>query len=382
MEFLTDIVAILIVSLFLIILMNRFRLPTVTGLLIAGMIIGPYGVSLIKNTLLIDVLGELGVILLLFLLGLELNPKELSLLWNKTLIFALCEISASFILGFILGAALSWSFIESFILASTLSISSTAIIGKIIMDEFKLNAAESKLIISTLIAEDLFAVFLLILMPGLFLNKVNLTQFLFIALKAAILILTIFLATRFLISRVIDKICHYDIEVEEAGFLLSLTLCLTAAYLSKFLGFSPGIGAFLSGLFLLGKRARFIYEKLRLIKDLFIILFFVSMGMLIDFSFLTFGKLVFFVFLASVAGKVLGFITAGAVTGFKNKAYKMGLTMIPRGEFSFIIAKTSISLGIASSLIFPLTGAVVLITSIFGALIKIVKKPSQFASQI
>ncbi|MBS7655431.1 cation:proton antiporter [Candidatus Bathyarchaeota archaeon] len=382
MEFLTDIVAILIVSLFLIILMNRFRLPTVTGLLIAGMIIGPYGVSLIKNTLLIDVLGELGVILLLFLLGLELNPKELSLLWNKTLIFALCEISASFILGFILGAALSWSFIESFILASTLSISSTAIIGKIIMDEFKLNAAESKLIISTLIAEDLFAVFLLILMPGLFLNKVNLTQFLFITLKAAILILTIFLATRFLISRVIDKICHYDIEVEEAGFLLSLTLCLTAAYLSKFLGFSPGIGAFLSGLFLLGKRARFIYEKLRLIKDLFIILFFVSMGMLIDFSFLTFGKLVFFVFLASVAGKVLGFITAGAVTGFKNKAYKMGLTMIPRGEFSFIIAKTSISLGIASSLIFPLTGAVVLITSIFGALIKIVKKPSQFASQI
>jgi len=361
------------VSLFLIILMNRSRLPAVTGLLIAGMIIGPYGLSLIKNTSLIDVLGELGVILLLFLLGLELNPKELSLLWNKTLVFALCEISTSFILGFILGVALSWSFIESFILASILCISSTAVIGKIMIDEFKLNAAESKLIISILIAEDLFAVFLLILMPGLFLTKINLIQFLFIALKAAFLILTIFLATRFLLPRVIDKICHYDIEIEEAGFLLSLTLCLITAYLSKLSGFSPGIGAFLSGLFLVGKRARFIYEKLRLIKDLFIILFFISMGMLIDFSFLTFGKLVFLVFLASVAGKILGFIIAGAITGFKNKAYKMGLTMIPRGEFSFIIAKTSINLGIASSLIFSLTGAVVLTTSIFGALIRRLK---------
>ncbi|MEM3606224.1 MAG: cation:proton antiporter [Candidatus Bathyarchaeia archaeon] len=373
MEFLIDIVVILIVSLFLIILMSHSRLPTVTGLLVAGMIIGPYGFNLIKNLSLIDALGELGVILLLFLLGLELNPKELTLLWNKTLVFALCEISASFILGFVLGVALSWGFMESFILASILSISSTAIIGKIIMDEFKLNAAESKLIISTLIAEDLFAVFLLILMPGLILNKLILTQFLFITLKAAILILTIFLATRFLLPRIIDKICHYDIEIEEAGFLLSLTLCLTAAYLSKLLGFSPGIGAFLSGLFLLGKRARFIYEKLRLIKDLFIILFFISMGMLIDFSFLSFGKLIFLVFLASIAGKILGFMVAGAITSFKNKAYKIGLTMTPRGEFSFIIAKTSISLGIAPSLIFPLTGAAVLTTSIFGALVRRLK---------
>jgi CPA2 family monovalent cation:H+ antiporter-2 len=354
--------------------MHRSRLPTVAGLLIAGMIIGPYGFSLIKNSLLIDVLGELGVILLLFLLGLELNPKELILLWNKTLIFALCEISASFFLGFILGVALNCSFMESFILASILSISSTAIIGKIIMDEFKLNTDESKLIISTLIAEDLFAVFLLILMPGLTLNKVVFNQVLLISLKAAILILLVFLVSRLLLPRVIDKICHYDIEVEEAGFLLSLTLCLIAAYLSEFLGFSPGIGAFLSGLFLVGKRARFIYEKLHLIKDLFIILFFVSMGMLIDFSFLTFGKLIFLVFLVSVAGKLLGFIAAGYITGFKNKACKMGLTMIPRGEFSFIIAKTSISLGATSSSIFPITGAVVLATSIFGSLMRRFKR--------
>ena len=371
MEFLIDMVVILIASLLSVILMNRFRLPAVIGLLLAGMIVGPYGLNLIKDSLAIDVLAELGIILLLFLLGLELNPKELSALWGKTLIFALCEISSSFILGLISGLALGWSLIEAFILGSILSISSTAIIGKTIMDEFKLN--ESKLIIAILIVEDLFVVFLLFLMPGLVLKELNPMQFLFTVLKAAILIVTIFVINRFLIPRLIDKICHYDIEVEEAGFLLALTLCLTSAYFSMFLGFSSGLGAFLSGLFLMGKRAHFIHEKLRAIKDLFIVLFFISMGMLIDFSFLRFGKLIFLIILASIIGKLLGFIIAGYITGFKNKGYKMGVTMIPRGEFSFIIARTSINLGIVSSMIFPIAGAIVLITSMFGSLIKHLK---------
>jgi len=368
MEFLIDIIVILAASLILIILMNYFRLPIIIGLLIVGMIIGPYGLNLIKNTLLIDVLAELGIILLLFILGLELNPKELSMLWGNTLIFSLCEISISFILGLISGLFLGWSFMEAFILGLILSISSTAIIGKTIMSEFKVS--ESKLIISILIVEDLFVVFLLFLMPGLILKEIKILQFLFMSLKAAILIAIIFAVNNFLIPRIIDKICHYEIEIEEVGFLLALTLCLTAAFLSKFLGFSSGLGAFLSGLFLVGKRARFIHEKLRSIKDLFIILFFVSMGMLIDFSFLKFGKTILLIILASIAGKLLGFIAAGYITGFKSKSYKMGLRMIPRGEFSFVIARTSINLGLISPMIFPITGSIVLVTSMLDSLIK------------
>jgi len=368
MEFLIDIIVILAASLILIILMNYFRLPIIIGLLIVGMIIGPYGLNLIKNTLLIDVLAELGIILLLFILGLELNPKELSMLWGNTLIFSLCEISISFILGLISGLFLGWSFMEAFILGLILSISSTAIIGKTIMSEFKVS--ESKLIISILIVEDLFVVFLLFLMPGLILKEIKILQLLFMSLKAAILIAIIFAVNKFLIPRIIDKICHYEIEIEEVGFLLALTLCLTAAFLSKFLGFSSGLGAFLSGLFLVGKRARFIHEKLRSIKDLFIILFFVSMGMLIDFSFLKFGKTILLIILASIAGKLLGFIAAGYITGFKSKSYKMGLRMIPRGEFSFVIARTSINLGLISPMIFPITGSIVLVTSMLDSLIK------------
>jgi CPA2 family monovalent cation:H+ antiporter-2 len=370
MEFLIDIIVILAASLILIILMNYFRLPIIIGLLIVGMIIGPYGLNLIKNTLLIDVLAELGIILLLFILGLELNPKELSMLWGNTLIFSLCEISISFILGLISGLFLGWSFMEAFILGLILSISSTAIIGKTIMSEFKVSVSESRLIISILIVEDLFVVFLLFLMPGLILKEIKILQFLFMSLKAAILIAIIFAVNKFLIPRIIDKICHYEIEIEEVGFLLALTLCLTAAFLSKFLGFSSGLGAFLSGLFLVGKRARFIHEKLRSIKDLFIILFFVSMGMLIDFSFLKFGKTILLIILASIAGKLLGFIAAGYITGFKSKSYKMGLRMIPRGEFSFVIARTSINLGLISPMIFPITGSIVLVTSMLDSLIK------------
>jgi CPA2 family monovalent cation:H+ antiporter-2 len=290
------------------------------------------------------------------------------MLWGNTLIFSLCEISISFILGLISGLFLGWSFMEAFILGLILSISSTAIIGKTIMSEFKVS--ESKLIISILIVEDLFVVFLLFLMPGLILKEIKILQFLFMSLKAAILIAIIFAVNKFLIPRIIDKICHYEIEIEEVGFLLALTLCLTAAFLSKFLGFSSGLGAFLSGLFLVGKRARFIHEKLRSIKDLFIILFFVSMGMLIDFSFLKFGKTTLLIILASIAGKLLGFIAAGYITGFKSKSYKMGLRMIPRGEFSFVIARTSINLGLISPMIFPITGSIVLVTSMLDSLIK------------
>ncbi|MBS7657968.1 MAG: cation:proton antiporter [Candidatus Bathyarchaeia archaeon] len=372
MDFLIDMVVILIASFLSIILMNRFKLSTVIGLLLTGMIVGPYGLNLVKNSLIVNVLAELGVILLLFLLGLELNPKELTVLWSKTLIFALCEIIFSFSLGLILGLSLGWKLIESFILGSILSISSTAIIGKTIMDEYKI--AESKLIINILIIEDLFVVFLLFLMPGLVLKEIEAIQFLFMILKAAILITLIFIINKFLMPRIIDQICHYEIEIEEAGFLLALILCLTNAYFSKFLGFSPGLGAFLSGLFLVGKRAYFIREKLRTIKDLFIVIFFISMGMLIDLSFLKLGGIIILIVLISIIGKILGFIVAGYITNFlRNKSYKMGLTMIPRGEFSFVIARTSINLGIVSPTIFPIAGAIVLVTSIIESLIKRLK---------
>ncbi|HID17511.1 TPA: hypothetical protein EYP26_04375, partial [Candidatus Bathyarchaeota archaeon] len=197
-EFISEMSILLGASLGLIFLMKYLRLPTATGVLIAGMVIGPYGLGLVKNLPVINALAELGVILLLFLIGLELNPREVGPLGAKAALLAALEISVSFALGFAVGVALAWSLVDSFVLASILSISSTAIVGKTILDEFKLKLTESQLIVSTLIIEDLFVIFLLVLMPVVLAGAGSPTQLLLVALKAAALISIILPLSNFL----------------------------------------------------------------------------------------------------------------------------------------------------------------------------------------
>ena len=181
-----------------------------------------------------------------------------------------------------------------------------------------------------------------------------------------ILVLGVYVA-----PRVIDKVSQLDLDLDEAGFLLSISLGFAMAILSYVLGFSAATGAFLMGLAIRGKRAQFVHEKVRSVRDLFLIIFFVSMGMLVDPSqFLNISVVLPTVALALV-GKYSGAYLAAVASGDRKEANAIAVGMTPRGEFSFIIARDAVATGAARTLIYPIAGTVVIATTFVSALSQI-----------
>ena len=351
------------------------RLPTALGQLIAGMIIGPFGFKLITDLTTIEAMAEVGIVLLLFIIGLQLDPQELVTMGRKVLVFSLAEITVSFTAGLFAGFLLGWSVHETVLLGGVIGISSTALVAKMLYDRGALTQVSARMMIGALIIEDIVAVIILSLVPSLVpggpsgLSAVGPLILRGIALIALILILGAYAA-----PRLIDKISQFDLDVDEAGFLLSMSLGFVMAVLSSVLGFSAATGAFLMGLSIRGKRARFVYEKVRPIRDLFLVIFFVSMGMLVDPSqFLNFSVVLPVIGLALI-GKYVGSYLGAVLSAQRQRAGDVAIGMTPRGEFSFIIAAEASSIGAARTLIYPIAGVVVLFTTLVSALVQIPRK--------
>jgi Kef-type K+ transport system membrane component KefB len=147
--------------------MWRLHLPVALGQLIAGMAIGPFGLKLVADLAMIQEMAEVGIVLLLFVVGLELDPSKLRSLRMKVLVFTITEFAGSFLAGVVAGLLLGWSIVETLVLAGVMSISSTALIAKLLHERRALSKTSSGLMMSALVIEDLIAVLLLSLMPSL-----------------------------------------------------------------------------------------------------------------------------------------------------------------------------------------------------------------------
>jgi CPA2 family monovalent cation:H+ antiporter-2 len=339
------------------------------------MIIGPYGFKLVTDLTTIDGMAEIGIVLLLFIVGLELDPFELVSMGKRVLIFSFTEIAVSFIAGFLAGFMLGWSTGESVILAWVIGVSSTALVAKMLYERGTFNESSAHMMMSALVIEDILAVVILSLMPSLTAGgSVIWSGVSGWILRGALLVAVVFVFGFYVAPRVIDRISQLDLDVAEAGFLLSIGLGFAMAILSSVLGFSTATGALLMGLMIRGKRARFVYEKIRPVRDLFLVIFFVSMGMLVDPSeFLNATLVLPFVGLALI-GKYAGCYMGAVLSAHRSVAHDIAVGMTPRGEFSFIIAREASSTGAARALIYPVAGTVVLATTLFSALAQIPRK--------
>ena len=351
------------------------RLPTVLGQLIAGMIIGPFGLKLITDLTTIGAMAEIGIVLLLFIIGLELDPVVLMSMKTKVLVFSFTEISISFIAGLLAGFLLGWSIRDSILLAWVIGISSTALVAKMLHERGTFTQRSTPLMMSALIVEDIIAVIILSLLPSLATNSSEVLSGLGTwILRGTLLIALIFVLGVYVAPRAIDRISQLDLDVDEAGFLLSISLGFAMAILSYVLGFSAATGAFLMGLAIRGKRARFVYEKILPVRDLFLVIFFVSMGMLVDPSqFLNVSVVLPVVGLALI-GKYSGSYLAAVLSVERKEANGVAIGMTPRGEFNFVIARDAVSAGAARALIYPIAGTVVVVTTLVSALAQIPKK--------
>ena len=350
---------------------SKIRQPVVIGQLIAGIIVGPFGFGLIQNLDTINLLASLGIILLLFTVGLELDPMEIRKIGPDSFILAVVELTVTFVTVTLVGLAVGLIQIEAIFVAAVVATTSTAIMSKILLETKSLKPKDSHTVVTASVIEDFATVFMLLLLPGLAAasSQVPPLDIVILALKGGLLVVIIFFFGWKIAPQMIERISKADQEYKETAFLLALSFGFAFALLSSFLGFSPAVGAFLMGLMINGPQAQFVKDKVGPIKDLFIVLFFVSMGTLINIgALLTVTLPIIAILGVAIFSKFLGCWAGARLSGEKDQARMIGLSMLPRGEFSFIVAQEGTALGVAAQILYPVAGLTTLLSAISSSI--------------
>lgn len=362
-----DLALILIVAGITTLLFKRLKQPVVLGYILAGLLVSPNfklfpTVTDIEN---VRVWADIGVIFLLFTLGLEFSFKKLMHVGGTSSITALIEVSAMLGIGFILGKLLGWPLMDCIFLGGIMSIASTTIILRS-FDEMGLKGRKfAELVFGVLIIEDLVAVVLMVLLSTIAVSREFAgTQMLTSILTLAFFLILWFMAGIFFIPSFLSRVQkHLN---NETLLVLAIGMCLGMVMLSSKAGFSPALGAFVMGSILAETtQAERIEHIVQPVKDLFGAVFFVSVGMLIDPKVLIdYSGPILIITLTLIVGKVLHVIAGALIAGQPLKrAIHAGMSMGQIGEFSFIIATLGVTLGVTSSFLYPIAVAVSAVTT-------------------
>lgn len=346
---------------------KALKQPLILGYIIAGFIVSPHLglIPAISGMESVHQWSEIGIIFLLFALGLEFSFKKLLKVGSSALITAGTICIGMFIAGMITGNALGWGRMECLFLGGMLSMSSTTVIIKAYDDLGLKKKPYAPLIFGTLVVEDLFAVLLMVLLSTLAVSqKFSGSEMFFSLVRLAFFLILWFLVGMYVIPLLLKKAKRF--LNDEILLIISIGLCFGMVALASFAGFSSALGAFVMGSILAetieGER---IEHLLTGIKNLFGAIFFVSVGMMIDPSVIGQHWLTIIVIAVIAVAGILTFSTTGALLagqGLDNSVH-VGFTMAQLGEFSFIIASLGCSLGVMREFIYPIIITVSVITT-------------------
>jgi CPA2 family monovalent cation:H+ antiporter-2 len=352
-----DLALILIVAAITTLLFRRIKQPLVLGYIIAGVLVGPY-LSLtptVADTENVKTLAEIGVIFLLFSLGLEFSFKKLMRVGGSASITAFVEIIFITIMGYFAGQWMGWSTMDSLFLGGMLASSSTTIIIKA-FDELGVKTKQyARIVFGVLVVEDIVVILLMVLLSTVAItNKFEGTEMLFTVGKLLFFLLLWFIAGIFLLPTFLRK--AKNLLDEETLLILSIGLCLGMVVVATQVGFSAELGAFIMGSILAETtKAEKVEHLIKPVKDLFGAVFFVSVGMLIDpVTIMEYRWPVLWVTLLTLFGKFFSTTIGALLSGQPLKqSVQVGMSMAQIGEFAFIVAALGLSLGVTSDFIFP-----------------------------
>jgi CPA2 family monovalent cation:H+ antiporter-2 len=365
-EFLRSLTFVLAVAAVTTVVFERLRQPVVLGYLVAGLIVGPHvPVPLVADVPIVQTLSEIGVILLMFSLGLEFSLAKLVRVGPTAGVTALVQCGVMSWLGFLVGRLFGWSLLECIFAGAVIAISSTTIIAKV-FDEQGIGGRLRELVVGILLIEDLIAVVFMAALTAVA-TGAGLSA---AALGATIGRLATFLVVLLVVGiLVVPRVVRFVVGIgrTETTLVASIGLSFMVAYLAQTFGYSVALGAFLAGsLVAESGHGDDIEHLIRPVRDLFAAIFFVSVGMLIDPAAVAREWVTILVFTAVVIAGKIGSVTLGAfLTGSGVRtSVQAGMSLAQIGEFSFIIAGLGIGLGATRDILYVVAVAVSALTTL------------------
>lgn len=353
----TDLALILGAAAVTTIIFKWLKQPLVLGYILAGLLVSP-SVPMFPTVLdseSIDIWAHIGVIFLLFGLGLEFSFKKLMRVGGAASITAFVEIIVVVVAGYFLGQLMNWSTMDSIFLGGLLASSSTTIIIRA-FDELGVKSKKfARIVFGVLVVEDIVVILLMVLLSTVAVSKeIEGEQLAFTVLKLLFFLVLWFIMGIFLLPTILKKLKnHLD---DEMLLVVSIGLCLFMVTVASTVGFSAELGAFIMGsIFAETTAAEKVEHIMKPVKDLFGAVFFVSVGMMIDLDTIWEYRVpVFLVSLLTIFGKLFSTSFGALLSGQPLKqSVQVGMSMAQIGEFAFIIATLGITLGVTSDFLFP-----------------------------
>jgi len=382
-DFVTDLAIIMIVGAVATLAFFKIRQPLIIGYLFAGMLIGPLsplwswflpeggpynidGVGVLSDIAAMNLFAEIGVILLLFVIGIEFPYAKIRSIGKVAVGVGTIGLFSTLGVVFYAASMFGLNFMDSLFMAAALSISSTAVIVKILEDAGKIRKESSIMVLGILIVEDVIAVILISSLQSIALvGNVSVEGIIVVVLVASGLIVGTFTVGRRIFPPLIDKVAAA--EHREILLLSVLGLCFGYALLANVVGLSVAIGAFLAGVLVAESKSAEVSKLLSSpIKDMFVAIFFVSVGALMDISQLQNYIYVAIGLIAVATGMKFGGNMIGNIVFRQKRSKSLRAAFVlgaPRGEFSIVIIKAGADLGVVSTFLFPLMGVISIITA-------------------
>ncbi len=353
---LNDIVIIFGLAIAVLFICHRFRVPAVVGFLLTGIFVGPYGFGLVKAVHEVEILAEIGIVLLLFTIGIEFSLERLLQIRKSVLMGGSLQVLLTFLATLFIARRFGQAFGEAVFIGFLVALSSTAIVLKLIQERAEVDSPHGRTTLGILIFQDIIIVPMILVTPLLAGATGNLGESVLVLLAKGIgIILLVIISTKWIVPQVLYQIARTR---NQEVFLLSVVvICLGVAWLTSKAGLSLALGAFLAGLII--SESEYSHQALGNIlpfRDVFTSFFFVSIGMLLDVGFLfqqpgtialiALGVLVLKSIIACFATVLLGFPFRTSIL--------VGLALSQVGEFSFILSRTGVEHGLLAGNIYQM----------------------------
>jgi Kef-type K+ transport system membrane component KefB len=352
-------------------LFERLKQPAVIGEIIAGILLGPYLLNIVPLTEFYKVLAEIGVIILLFTIGLQTKVDEMMKVGGTALVVAVLGVAFPFIFGYLYTLIIAHQTIEAMFIGAAMVATSVGITARVLADLKILDSQVAKVILGAAVIDDVIGLIVLAVVTGLGKGALSYIKIGLVLAEAVGFILFLIIISKRVLPYFALKALN-SLKMRNAPFVLAILLCLGLSFVSSYIDLAAIVGAFMAGMVLAEMNLEFrLSLKAESLYDFLVPFFFVVMGMQVDLSVFTHWNIIgaaLVLTLFAILGKLLGCGLGALPLGWRS-ASLVGVGMVPRGEVGMIIASLGLSMGAISSDLYSVVIFMVVATTLLAPLI-------------